>query len=838
MATTVADERTSVDSDGARLEHAWEKPPGLVGWLSAVSSSQIGRRYLVTAFAFFVLGGLLALAMRSQLAVPENDLLSHQRYNEFFTMHGTTMMFLFAVPVAEGLAVYFIPLLLGTRDLPFPRLNAFGYWCFLFGGALLYSSFLFNQAPDAGWFAYPPLSGKEFSPGMRMDFWALGITLTEIAGISFAIEIITAFFRLRAPGMTLNRVPLFAWAILATAFMILFSFPSVIAAGLMLEAGRAFLLPAFDPLRGGDPLLWQHLFWIFGHPEVYIIFLPGAGLIDTLLPPMTRRPVIGYPVLASTLVATAVISFGVWVHHMFVTGLPDVSMSLFSAASMLVVIPTGIQMFIWLTTIWTGRPVLKTPFLFVIGFVVIFVLGGVTGAMVGLIPFDMQVHDTYFIVAHFHYVMIGGLVFPLIGGLYFWLPHITGKLLSERLGRWNFWVMFLGFNLAFFPMHNSGLLGMPRRVYTYPANIGWDTTNLLSTVGAFLFGAGLLLFFINVIRSIRRGETAPENPWGGAMLEWATPSPTPSFKFRSIPNVPGRYPLWDDPALSERVQAGREWLATANGDKRETLLTTPLDAEPEGVVLLPRPSIWPFLTALSLAVTMAGFIGPWYWVMILGAAGTVAGATGWLWPSPALESEPGSVREGLPVNPGGTRATTWWGFVLFLAALLAFYVYLLSSYFYLSKGKPSWPPPGAALPDLLLPALGLAVLLGAAAGLRLAVRSARRGGRALTGWLAGALVLLAGFLLLLGTHVASEVAGGLRPQETAYAAMVLTLLGGQAAVTTALLILSGVLFARSVRGHFGRERHLVVELAALFGYFTAAQWLTTFLVIYVAPLVW
>ncbi|MCP1909454.1 heme/copper-type cytochrome/quinol oxidase subunit 1 [Bradyrhizobium sp. USDA 4509] len=442
----------------ARLQSIWRTPSGLIGALMSVDHKIIGRRYIVTAFAFLVLGGVLAILMRIQLAGAEQRLLSPDLYNQVFTMHGSTMMFLFAVPVMEAFAVYLVPLMIGTRNIAFPRLNAFSYWMFLFGGLFLWISFFFNVGPDVGWFAYIPLSSLQFTPTKHADVWAQMITFTEVAALAVAVELIVTVFKQRAPGMTLDRIPLFVWAMLITAVLVMFAMPSIMVASTSLILDRLVSTHFYDPSSGGNVLLWQHLFWFFGHPEVYIIFIPATGMVSMILATFPRRPVIGYPVIVLSLIATGFLSFGLWVHHIFVTGLPQLGAGLFTASSMLIAVPSGLQIFCWIATLWDGRPVYRTPLLFVLGFIVIFVIGGLSGIMVASVPIDTQVHDTYFVVAHFHYVLIGGAVFPLIGAVYYWSPKIWGRMLSERLGRWNFWLAFFGFNIAFFPMHILGLM--------------------------------------------------------------------------------------------------------------------------------------------------------------------------------------------------------------------------------------------------------------------------------------------------------------------------------------------------------------------------------------------
>src|SRR5437588_970589 len=509
----------------AALASIWNTSAGLWAALSTVDHKIIGRRYVFTAFVFLTLGGLLALAMRLQLAQPESRFIGPDRYNQIFTMHGTNMMFLFAVPVMEAMGVYLVPLMVGTRNIAFPRLNAFSYWVFLGGGALLWISFALDMGPDVGWFAYVPLSGPQYAAGKRADIWAQMITFTEVSALAVSVEIVVTIFKQRAPGMSLDRMPLFAWSMLVTSFLVIMAMPAIMIASTSLILDRLVGTHFFNPAEGGDVLLWQHLFWFFGHAEVYIIFLPAVGMVSTIVATFARRPVFGYLAMVMALLATGILSFGLWVHHMFVTGLPRLGESFFTASSMAIAIPAGIQVFCWLATLWDGKPIFRTPLLFVIGFIITFVIGGLTGVMVASVPFDTQVHDPYFVVAHFHYVLIGGAVFPLLGAIYYWFPKITGRMISERLGRWSFWLIIVGFNLTFFPMHILGLQGMPRRVYTYQPDMPWYGLNMFVSLSAIILVAGFLVFFIDAIRSARRGPIAPDNPWDAPTLEWSTTSP-------------------------------------------------------------------------------------------------------------------------------------------------------------------------------------------------------------------------------------------------------------------------------------------------------------------------
>jgi cytochrome c oxidase subunit I+III len=615
----------------AALEQTWKTPSGMWGMLATVDHKIIGRRYIFTAFIFLALGGVLSILMRIQLAQPEARVLGPDRYNQIFTMHGANMMFLFAVPVMEAMAVYLVPLMVGTRNIAFPRLNAFSYWMFLAGGTLLWVAFALDMGPDVGWFAYVPLSGPQYAAGKRADIWAQMITFTEVSALAVAVEIVVTVFKQRAPGMSLDRIPLFVWSMLVTSFIIIMAMPAIMIASTCLIMDRLIGTHFFNPAEGGDVLLWQHLFWFFGHPEVYIIFLPAVGMVSTMVATFARRPVFGYLALVMALIATAILAFGLWVHHMFVTGLPRLGESFFTASSMAIAVPAGIQIFCWLATLWDGRPVFKTPLLFVIGFIVTFVVGGLTGVMVASVPFDTQVHDTYFVVAHFHYVLIGGAVFPLLGAVYYWFPKMTGRMMSERLGKWAFWLIVIGFNLTFFPMHILGLQGMPRRVYTYQPDMPWYGLNMFVSLSAIILVAGFLVFFIDAIRSARRGAIAPDNPWDAPTLEWSTASPPPSFNFARMPVVSGPNPLWEQPEIMPVASGLRT-------DRRELVVTTLTKAIPQAREASPRNSIWPLWTAVATSVMLIWSIFT-PWAVVWGSIPVAMALIGWFWPKGTPEDE-------------------------------------------------------------------------------------------------------------------------------------------------------------------------------------------------------
>ena len=608
-----------------RLDHTWMGPMKGIQMLTALDHKMMGRWTMMVAFTFLLLGGVLAVLMRLQLIQAEAGVLGPDQYNRFFSVHGTTMIFLFAMPMLfEGFGLYLVPLMIGTRNVAFPRLMTYAFYLFVLGGTIFWVAFLFGNGPDAGWFSYVTLSGPDYSPGKGVDFWAMLILFTEVAAMAMGVDMAVTILRFRAPGMSLSRMPLFVWSLLFTAVMVLFAMMAVALTAELLLMDRTMGTHVFNPARGGDVLLYQHLFWFFGHPEVYILLLPGIGVATTIVSTFARRPIFGYTALVLSLLAIAFISFGLWVHHMFGTGLPQLSMSYFTAASMMIAIPSGVQIFCWIATLWTGRVLVRVPLLWVLGEIFVFVLGGLVGVTLASVPVNWQVTDTYYVVAHFHYMLIGGVVLPMFAGIYYWFPKITGRLLSERMGRWHFWLFFIGLNLTFFPMHILGLQGMPRRVYTYGPELGWDTLNAIPFAGVVLMAVSFLLFLGNVRWSLKHGAMAGDNPWGAATLEWATSSPPPDCNYYDLPTVSGRDPVWENPPDQPVVSGLHE-------DAREVLVTHYLDGRPDHVVELPENTIWPFLAALATAGVLLGSVFT-PWAVPIGGVALIITFLGWFWP--------------------------------------------------------------------------------------------------------------------------------------------------------------------------------------------------------------
>ncbi|MCF6368053.1 cytochrome c oxidase subunit I [Rhizobium halophilum] len=689
------------------LEEIWGTKPGLTR-LAAVNHNVVGRRFMLTSLIFFAVGGLLAMLIRTQLASSESVFMDAEEYAQVFTMHGSIMMFLFAIPFFEGLAIYLLPKLLGTRDLAFPRLSAYGFWCYLFGGSLLLAALVAGVAPNSGWFMYTPLSSNTYSPGINSDVWLLGVTFVEISALSAAIEIMVTILKLRASGMSLDKMPIFAWYMLVVATMMLIGFPPLILGSVLLEVERAFDLPFFDPTRGGDPLLWQHLFWLFGHPEVYIIFLPAAGAISTILPVFAGAPLAGYRIIIAALVSMAFLSFGLWVHHMYTVGIPHVALSFFSAASALVAIPTAIQIFAWLATISHGKPRFSIPMLHIFGFFFVFVIGGLTGVMLAMVPFDWQAHDTHFVVAHLHYVLVGGFVFPMLAAAYYWLPHISGRQPVQHLSSAAFWMIFVGFNVTFFMMHLTGLRGMPRRVFEYPPESGWETLNFISSAGGFVMTMGFALVALDFILIFRFGRPFHRNPWSAGTLEWAMATPPPSYNFASLPTIDRRADMLDPNAIGPHLAAGNGLLAWPRGGRMELLAIDMVSGAPEHVVRLPRQTFLPLWTAIATGCFFLSLLFKVYWATPVAFVAVIALFL--LWCGDTAESKdvgrlPIGNGQELPTHIEADRPPSWWAMVFAITADATAYISLLFGGLFLWISAPNWPPQDAHEIGLSLPAL-------------------------------------------------------------------------------------------------------------------------------------
>lgn len=814
-----------------RLLKAWETPKGWRYW-SAVNNTEVGLWYTATAFLFFLFAGVLALLIRIQLAVPGNQFLSADFYNQVFTVHGSVMMFLFAIPMFEAIAVIFLPQMLGARDLPFPRLSAFGYWCFVLGGIFLCGSIFFDAAPRGGWFMYPPLTSS-YQPGIGADIWLLGFSFIEIAAIAAAVELIVGTLKCRPPGMRINLIPPYCWYVLVAASMVVFAFPPLIAGSMLLEIERAFQWPFFNPNGGGDPLLWQHLFWLFGHPEVYIIFLPSVALIAMIVPTFAQRPIVGYGWIVLAAVGTGFLSFGLWVHHMFTTGLPGISLGLFSAASEAVAIPTGVQIFCFIATIAAGRMTRSVPMLFTFGGLAIFVLGGLTGVMVALAPFDFQAHDSFFVVGHLHYVLVGGAIFPVIAACYYYFPLIGGKKLSDTLGRIAFWLLFVGFNVTFLPMHFAGLRGMPRRVFTYPADMGFDLINLVSSAGAFVLGVGFAVVAFDIIRPRRRQAYSKRNPWNAGTLEWLSEMPSKPWGVRSIPEIDSRYPLWDQPNFRRDVDQGRFYLPDAEEGLRETLVTTTIDAEPVQCLRLSGNT---FVAALAALTTGGFFIFGTYhfwWLAGISAIAALCVIWYWLWTATATIPEKPAKDVGLglklPLYVSGPASVGWWAMFITMLADLTAFMSLVFGYFFYWTIHEDFPPDQAQGPGIFWPCVSVALLLSAWALTTLA-RRWNRTGKAVTFYLG-----LTAACALAVAGAASLIAGpwltGLDPTDHVYPAIVWTLVIWTVVHIAIGFVMQLYCLARRLAGRMTARHDIDIANVVLYWHFVAVTVVMTVAVI-------
>jgi cytochrome c oxidase subunit 1 len=793
---------------------------GVRAWLTTVDHKRIGILYLVSALGFFVIGGVEALLIRLQLAFPDGRVIGPETFNQLFTMHGTTMVFLALMPLSAAFFNYLVPLMIGARDVAFPRLNAFSYWVFLLGGLFINSSFLVGAAPHAGWFGYATLTEKPFSVGPHTDFWLLGLLFLGISSVVSALNFLTTILNLRAPGVTFLRMPIFVWNTVVTSVLLLLAFPPITVALILLMFDRFFGTSFYLPAGGGSPLLWQHLFWIFGHPEVYILILPAMGVVSEVLPTFARKPLFGYVAIVYATCLIAFFGFGVWAHHMFAVGMGAIADSAFALSTMIIAVPTGIKIFNWLATLWGGSLRFRSPLYFATGFIAMFTIGGLSGIMHASPPIDLQQTDTYFVVAHLHYVLFGGTVLGLFAGIYYWWPKMTGRMLSEPLGKLHFWLMLVGMNLAFFPMHFLGMMGMPRRIYTYPPDLGWDFWNLVATAGALLVAVSILVFLVNAVQSVRRGQRAPADPWDGRTLEWAIPSPPPAYNFASLPEVRRRDALW----------------LTKHPDARGPGVSNLADlVTPRGPIHMPPPSAWPLAAALAMLVLAAGALVH-LGAAVLGGLLTVVAAFGF-----ALEHLPrrGAAGDDHAEHVGTTgldhRKMGIWAF---LGSECLFFGTLISTYL-VYKGRSltgPFPHDVGGVPGILnipLTSISTFDLLLSSFSMVLAVAAIERGDlRATRRWL---LATIAGGLIFLGFQAwefTEFLHAGLGLTTNLFGNTFYVMVGFHGAHVSVGVLWLAALLVLVIRGRLGRRQAVLVDIAGLYWHFVDVVWIAIFTLVY------
>ncbi len=792
-------------SRGPGRQHAGRH---LWSWITTVDHKRIGILYGVSAFVFFLIGGVEALLIRLQLARPDNAVVGAETFNALFTMHGTTMVFLAIMPFSAAFFNYLIPLMIGARDVAFPRLNALSYWIFLAGGLLLHASFLTGTPPDAGWFGYANLTSRQFSPTASIDFWVLSLQILGASSMIAAVNFIVTILNLRAPGMTLMRMPLFVWMALVVQFLIILAFPPVTVGLIFLMFDRFFGTRFYDVAAGGDLHLWQHLFWIFGHPEVYILILPAFGIVSEVLPTFASKPLFGAPVVIYSGILIGFFGFGVWSHHMFAAGMGPIADAAFSMATMVIAIPTGVKIFNWLATLWGGAIRATAALHFAVGLIALFTIGGLSGIMHASPPVDLQQTDSYFVVAHLHYVLIGGSLFGLFAGAYYWWPKMTGRLLGERLGRWQFWVLFAGFNAAFFPQHYLGAMGMPRRIFTYSAETGWGFWNLISTIGAFGIAVGILLFMVNAVTSLRRGAPASADPWDGRTLEWRTSSPPPVHNFDVIPPVYGRDTFWRE----------------KYGPRRPPPASVPDDSHG---IHVPAPSAWPIVTALGLGVAAAGALIH-VAVVVGGALLTAYGAVRFALEhheNPAHEHQTGSL--GLD-----HRKVAMW---IFIGSECLLFGTLMATYMAYRGRSVVGPYPPEVL-DIPITTLSTFDLLMSSLLMVLALAAVQRDDRVQARlWLAATAFFGLVFLGFQAYEFTTFVHEGLTLQQNLFGSTFFVLTGFHGGHVTLGVVWLLSLLVLDFRGRLHARDTIKVEVAGLYWHFVDIVWIVIFTLVYLIP---
>ena len=797
---------------------------GLISWLNTVDHKKVAMMYGIASLLFMAIGGIEAMLIRVQLFYPNNHLISAAFYNQLFTMHGTTMIFLVVMPLLLGFfANFLIPLMIGARDVAFPRLNALSFWIFLFGGIFLHLGIIWPNGglPNAGWFGYANLTERMYTPGLHIDFWDIGLIILGVSTVMTALNFLTTIVAMRAPGMTYMRMPLFVWSMLVTVILVLLAFPALTVGLLFLFLDRFFGAHFYQAMDGATPILWQHLFWLFGHPEVYIMALPAFGIISELLPNFARKPLFGYPMMVYSMILIAFLSYGVWGHHMFATGMGPVADSAFSITSMLIAIPTGIKIFSWIATVWGGSLRMTTAMYFGLAFILEFTMGGLSGIMHASPPVDLQQTDSYFVVAHFHYVLFGGTMFAILGGFYYWWPKMTGRLLDERLGKLEFWLTVIGFNGTFFPMHFLGEWGMPRRIYTYAPNMGWTFLNQFETVCAFILGFAFLIFYINIIKTFFSDERALGDPWDGRGLEWATSSPPPPYNFGNIPNVRGRDAHW----ITKYGRAGSRGIAMyASGQ-----IPKPVpEAAPTEAIHMPAPSFFPLVIAAGLFVMGLGWIQLWYRLVAIGAGAMFLGVVGMAFEYPTFGQENAESEEHSRSVGADVRKVGLWSFI---GSECLFFATLISTFVVYKARNPH--PPGAEILEIPLTSFSTFILLMSSVLMVLALNAIQRDDKRWNRiWLIGCALF---GLIFLGVEI-HEFYGfwmkGMAYQTNLFSQCFYTLVGTHGTHVAIGVIWILVLVVASFTGKLDKSRALSVELAGLYWHFVDIVWVIIFTLVY------